>query len=212
MAIKRDPYRIMDIPPVATDAEIKTAYRKKSKIYHDGNTGSKSLLDQKMGELVEAYNIISDEEKRKEYDNSPHFQIRRSRKNRAKKTTKLSSAPIKGKPTFKNSSSLLDKIKEIFMGPKKKEDTIEYNPKEADIHFSLGVSLCDNPKFLDQAPNAFKKSVSYDPEHVDSYFNLGIVYYRLGQWSDSLEAFQKVLTLEKDDQTCKMLINLLRED
>ena len=212
MAIKRDPYRIMDIPPVATDAEIKAAYRKKSKIYHDGNSGAKSLLDQKMGELVEAYNIISDEEKRKEYDNSPHFQIRRSRKNRAKKTTKLSSAPIKGKPTFKNSSSLLDKIKEIFMGPKKKEDTVEYNPKEADIHFSLGVSLCDNPKFLDQAPNAFKKSVSYDPEHVDSYFNLGIVYYRLGQWSDSIEAFQKVLALEKDDQTCKMLINLLREE
>ena len=212
MAIKRDPYRIMDIPPVATDAEIKAAYRKKSKIYHSASSPDSRSLDQKMGELVEAYNIISDEEKRKEYDNSPHFQIRRSRKNRARKTTKLSSAPIKGKPTFKNSTSLLDKIKEIFMGPKKKLDTVEYNPKEADIHFSLGVSLCDNPKFLDQAPNAFKKSVSYDPDHVDSYFNLGIVYYRLGQWSDSISAFQQVLSLEKDEQTSRMLINLLREE
>jgi curved DNA-binding protein CbpA len=211
MAIKRDPYRIMDIPPVATIAEIKAAYRKKSKMYHpDSNPDLK--LDAKMSELVEAYNIISDEEKRKEYDNSPHFQIRRSRKNRAKKTTKLSSAPIKGKPTFKNSTSLLDRIKEIFTGPKKKVADVEYNPKEADIHFSLGVSLCDNPKFLDQAPNAFKKSVGYDPEHMDSYFNLAIVYYRLGQWADALIALQNVLSLEKDDQTAKMLIGLLKEE
>jgi len=202
MAIKRDPYRVLDIAPISTDAEIKVAYRKKSK----------DISDQKMSELVEAYNIISDEEKRKEYDNSPHFQIRKSRKARARKTAKLSSAPIKGKPTFKNATSLLDRIKEIFTGGKKKEATIEYNPKESDIHFSLGVSLCDNPKFLDQAPNAFKKSIDYDPDNVDAHFNLGQVHYRLGQWDEAVKSFQSVLALDKDDSTARMLLALLKED
>ena len=213
MAVKRDPYRILDIPPVATPPEIKTAYRKKSQKYHSGDQGDLSLWsDQKMSELVEAYNIISDEEKRKEYDNSPHFRIRRSKKLRAKKTTKLTSSPIKGKPTFKSSSSLLDRIKDIFSFSKKKENKIEYNPKEADVHFSLGVSLCDNPKFLDQAFSAFSKAVGYDPEHLEAYFNLGIVNYRMGNWAEACSNFEKVLSIDKNDPAARLLLNLFQED
>jgi len=213
MAVKRDPYRIMDIPPVATTQEIKSAYRKKSKMYHpDVNPDLSLWSDEKMSELVEAYNIISDEDKRKEYDSAPHFQIKRSKKLRAKKTTRLSSSPIKGKPTFKSSSSLLDRIKDIFSFSKKKDNKPEYNPKEADVHFSLGVSLCDNPKFLDQAVDAFSKAVDYDPEHIEAYFNLAMVHYRLGHWAEARSNFQKVLAIEKTEPASKLMIGLLQED
>lgn len=212
MAVKRDPYRVLDIPPVSTSAEIKAAYRKKSKMYHpDLNPDLRLWSDEKMSELVEAYNIISEEEKRKDYDAAPHFQIRRSRKMRAKKTTKLSSSPIKGKPTFKSSTSLLDKIKEIFSFSKNKNKGVEFNPKEADVHYSLGVSLCDNPKFLDQAVGAFSKAIDYNPELLEAYFNLGIVQYRLGNWNEALSNFQKVLAIDKNDQAAKLLLGLLKE-
>lgn len=201
MAIKKDPYKVIDVPPIASPSEVQTAYRKKT---------SQSQSDEKMRELVEAYSIISDEEKRKEYDLAPQFQIKRSRKSKSRRTTKLTDSANKGKPTFKNSESILDRIKSLFI-KKKKDDTIEYNPKEADIQYSLGLSLCDQKTF-EEASEAFKKAVAYDPDFVEAYFNLGISYYKLGKWSDAQINFQKVVTFDREETVAKLLIGLLKED
>ncbi|MEQ8173162.1 MAG: DnaJ domain-containing protein, partial [Candidatus Eremiobacterota bacterium] len=59
----RDPYRVMGVPPISTESEIKKAYRSKSKEYHpDLNPDLRIWADEKMKELVEAYNVLSDEE------------------------------------------------------------------------------------------------------------------------------------------------------
>ena len=68
MAEKRDYYEVLGVGKNATDAEIKSAYRKLAKKYHpDLNPGDKEA-EEKFKEVNEANDVLSDPEKRKRYD------------------------------------------------------------------------------------------------------------------------------------------------
>jgi curved DNA-binding protein len=69
MAVKfRDYYEVLGVSKTATENEIKNAYRKLARKNHpDVNPGDKSAED-KFKEINEAYEVLSDPEKRKRYD------------------------------------------------------------------------------------------------------------------------------------------------
>jgi len=72
LAEKRDYYEVMGVPKNATDDEIKKAYRKLAKKYHpDLNPGDKSAEAQ-FKELNEAYEVLSDKDKKARYDQFGH--------------------------------------------------------------------------------------------------------------------------------------------
>ena len=65
---KKDYYDVLGISRSADEKEIKRAYRKLAKKYHpDTNPGDKQA-EQKFKEITEAYNVLSDAEKKKLYD------------------------------------------------------------------------------------------------------------------------------------------------
>lgn len=64
----KDYYLVLGIKPSATQKEVKAAYRTLARKYHpDVNKGNK-LSEQKFKEVGEAYFVLSDEKKRKQYD------------------------------------------------------------------------------------------------------------------------------------------------
>ena len=68
MAEKRDYYEVLDVAKTATAEEIKKAYRKKAIQYHpDKNPGDKAA-EEKFKEAAEAYEVLSDPQKRQRYD------------------------------------------------------------------------------------------------------------------------------------------------
>ena len=68
MADKRDYYEVLGVDRGADDSAIKSAYRKLAKKYHpDVNPGDKEA-EKKFKEATEAYGILSDPQKRKQYD------------------------------------------------------------------------------------------------------------------------------------------------
>ncbi|HBT85297.1 MAG TPA: molecular chaperone DnaJ [Porphyromonadaceae bacterium] len=72
MADKRDYYEILEVSKTATAEEIKKAYRKKAIQYHpDKNPGDKSS-EEKFKEAAEAYEVLSDQNKRARYDQFGH--------------------------------------------------------------------------------------------------------------------------------------------
>ncbi|MCX7986230.1 MAG: molecular chaperone DnaJ [Bacteroidales bacterium] len=72
MATKRDYYEILEVPRNASKEEIKKAYRKQALKYHpDRNPGDKEA-EEKFKEAAEAYEVLSDDEKRARYDRYGH--------------------------------------------------------------------------------------------------------------------------------------------
>lgn len=68
----KDYYDVLGVPRSASDADIKSAYRKLAKTYHpDKNAGDEKAAD-KFKEIGEAYAVLNDPEKRKVYDQYGH--------------------------------------------------------------------------------------------------------------------------------------------
>ncbi|MFL6138463.1 MAG: molecular chaperone DnaJ [Frankiaceae bacterium] len=66
--IEKDYYAALGVPKDASAADIKKAYRKLARTYHpDSNKGDRAA-EEKFKEISEAYAVLSDEAKRKEYD------------------------------------------------------------------------------------------------------------------------------------------------
>lgn len=69
---KRDYYEVLGISKGATAAEIKKAYRKKAVKYHPDKNPDNKEAEEKFKEAAEAYEILSDDNKRARYDQYGH--------------------------------------------------------------------------------------------------------------------------------------------
>lgn len=72
MADKRDYYEVLGVAKNASDSELKSAYRKLAKKYHPDTNPGDAEAEKKFKEASEAYAVLSDSEKRRQYDQFGH--------------------------------------------------------------------------------------------------------------------------------------------
>lgn len=66
--MRKDYYKILGVQRDADEATIKKAFRKLAKQYHPDTNNGNAEAEKKFTEINEAYSVLGDEEKRKEYD------------------------------------------------------------------------------------------------------------------------------------------------
>ena len=69
---KRDYYQILNISRSASDQEIKSAYRKLAVKYHPDKNPGNQEAEEKFKEASEAYSVLSDPQKRAQFDRFGH--------------------------------------------------------------------------------------------------------------------------------------------
>ena len=67
-----DYYAILEIPPTASVQAIKQAYRRLALRYHPDVSGERGC-EEAMKRINEAYDVLSDPQRRSHYDTTPHF-------------------------------------------------------------------------------------------------------------------------------------------
>ncbi|MFA7057925.1 MAG: molecular chaperone DnaJ [Candidatus Cloacimonadales bacterium] len=69
---KRDYYEVLGVEKDASDSEIKKAYRKLAMKYHPDKAGDDKEAEEKFKEASEAYEVLSDDDKKARYDQHGH--------------------------------------------------------------------------------------------------------------------------------------------
>ena len=69
---KRDYYEVLGVSKSASDDEIKKAYRKLAIKYHPDHHPGDKTAEEKFKEATEAYEVLSDKQKRSRYDEFGH--------------------------------------------------------------------------------------------------------------------------------------------
>ncbi len=208
----RDCYKVLMVPPIAKREEIKKAYKGLAKKYHpDLNPDSKESAEEKMKELVGAYDILMDSDKRFKYDRNRHFSIKTppqlrtdKKKNPFEKETSLIST---------HKFNLLETIKGLFGGSKDKKDGNHLSKEMADS-FAMGITYAANSDkaMLEMAMAEFDKVIKSYPDNVYAKYNMAIINYRLGEFDRALKIFNEILISQPDFSDARRMTILLRDD
>src|SRR6204780_5757983 len=76
---KRDYYKILDLARSATEAEVKKAYRRLAMKFHPDRNPGDHDAEENFKEAKEAYEVLSDTQKRAVYDQYGHAGVESSR-------------------------------------------------------------------------------------------------------------------------------------
>ncbi|HEX8460414.1 MAG TPA: DnaJ domain-containing protein, partial [Segetibacter sp.] len=83
----KDYYKILEITPAATSADIKKSFRRLALQYHPDKNFGNQLYEAKFKEIKEAYEILSDLKQRQEYTNTRHTATETEKKKAANPVT-----------------------------------------------------------------------------------------------------------------------------
>lgn len=149
LSSEKNLYAILEIPSSASNAAIKSAYRKLARKYHPDLNGNDAACIRKFKEISEAYEILSDENKKKNYDILKGFYQQNSKSkfneaNKAYKDTEEKHEEHKENDIFSTVfNDILEGFKRTTSSAKKEPfKTKQVQPEEgSDVYSDVTITL-----------------------------------------------------------------------
>lgn len=186
-----DYYQVLRVWPTASEDTIKKAYFGLAKLFHPDvvakNDGAATGNDVDFKLVNEAYAVLSDPVKRREYDELFKQKAPRERHWSAKEADKRSAQLAFEQARTAMKHNRYDKAVVLL------KSAIKYDPSNAAYYSWYGFSLGALNTRLHEARDACKKALEMEFYNADYHANLGFVYQQAGLTSTARESFEEAL-------------------
>lgn len=201
----KDYYSILGVSPHATESEIKNAYRKLAKKFHPDKqyyAGKEVFTNKDFDEVNEAYRILSNKEKKQEYDyKRSHLDVGQSMTERAKN--------LQAENSFRNGIAALNK-KQYHEAADFLRWAVQYNPKKAIYHSKYGLAIGLSGGDLEKARISCEKAIEMEMYNANHYVDLGDVYRIAGLTEKAREKYKEALKWDKNNKKAQEGLKLVK--
>ena len=200
---KIDYYKLLGLKENANENEIKNAYFKLAKKYHPDRLSDapdpeiKDKANFVFAEINKAYETLSDDNKRREYDTKGYKEIKGDpiRENFVEKAKLL----------FKKAKALYNMGK-YWEAASYLEEAVKNDPNKAQYFLLLGMTQSKIPSMVRVAEENFKKAIEMEPWNAEPFVAMGIMFFNQGLTKRAEGFFKKSLSIDPDNKTARQYL------
>jgi curved DNA-binding protein CbpA len=196
-----DYYELFNLRNSATFNEIKDVYYQYAKKFHPDRLGEAPIPELRekanfvFARINKAFEILSNEGKRREYDMKGYKEIQNKEKSSENLSEKANLYYRKAKTLysqqrFRETASLM-------------EETVRNDPTKASYYLLLGLSQSNIPNLRRAAEKNFQKVIELEPWNAEPYAALGLLfqYEKLEKRAENF--FKKALSIDPEHELAK---------
>jgi curved DNA-binding protein CbpA len=184
----KDYYAILGVNSLATETEIRSAYRRMAKECHPDrsfSTGRPVLSNTQFDEINEAYHVLSDKRRRDEYD-----RIRNDKTGSLAETQ--STTLVQAENSFRNGLRAM-KEQNYKQAVSFLEWAVKYNPKKAIYYSKLGLAMALSGEDLEKARANCERAIEIEIFNAAHYVDLAEMYHVAGLTEKAREKYKEAL-------------------
>jgi curved DNA-binding protein CbpA len=192
----QDYYNILGVSPLATDTEIKNAYRRLAKECHPDKSfsvGHPILTNAQFDELNEAYHVLSDKKRRQDYD--------RIRSDKTGTLAETQDAKVlQAENSFRNGLKAL-KEENPRQAVSFLEWAVRYNPNKPIYRSKLGLAMAMAGEDMEKARASCERAIEMEMFNAAHYVDLAEVYLLAGLTEKAREKYKEALKWDPRNRT-----------
>ena len=189
-------YLILGVPQNASVKEIKAAFRRLARQYHPDLNPDDPVSAEKFKRISQAYNVLSDTNKRRRYDRHIPFQqplrkTRRSTRNNSSQLDPQTAQQFYDRGTHRAQNKEYSKAIEDYT------KAVELNPKFVDAYLKrceMRYKLGDQQGVL----NDCYEVLNINPQVAKAHYYQGRARYSLGYVQPAIESYNSAIAQDKD--------------
>jgi curved DNA-binding protein CbpA len=191
-------YQILDVPDNASQEDIKKSYFRLARKFHpdlfsrDLPSETVQKIDEVFDQITKAYQTISDEKQKAEYDKELSAPPGDQRKNLAKEADKR----------FRQGKTLFDQGRYdealVFL-----EQAVRQDQNKAKYYMLLAMTQAKLQIYRKEAEANFIKATRLEPWNAEAFVGLGVLYKKEGLHIKAKKQFERALQIDPDHKIAR---------